>query len=189
MIQLRHIRAIATLCGLIAALAPAASYAVTTHHYVCADFSIAAGSPTCTSDIVHMSGTDGYVDTGGINLSGGTWYVTMTYTGSGDAQFRTNGTVTDGSYHVFSASLADYAYTVPSNADNRLKLEANSSFSGTLANICVSDTTGQCTVAPPPPSGMGGATSTIEQSQTNLAYAVYMFMIAMFGMVWLMRKH
>lgn len=36
---------------------------------------------------------------------------------------------------------------------------------------------------------IGGATSTIEQTQTNLAFAVYIFLISMFGMVWLMRKH
>lgn len=38
-------------------------------------------------------------------------------------------------------------------------------------------------------SGGSGATSTIEQSQENLAHAVYIFFIALFGMVWLMRKH
>jgi len=42
---------------------------------------------------------------------------------------------------------------------------------------------------PPPTPGSGGATSTIEQAQTNLFYAVTLFLAAFFGVIWLMRKH
>jgi len=40
-----------------------------------------------------------------------------------------------------------------------------------------------------PPIVGGGATSTVEQAQTNLYYAFVLFYISMFGMIWLMRKH
>jgi len=40
-----------------------------------------------------------------------------------------------------------------------------------------------------PPQGVGGATSTIEQAQSNLAHAFYLFLASTFFMVWLMRKH
>jgi len=48
-----------------------------------------------------------------------------------------------------------------------------------------------------PSAGGGGGTSTtststvssLEQSQTNLAYAFFIFLASMFFMVWLMRKH
>jgi len=39
----------------------------------------------------------------------------------------------------------------------------------------------------PPPDNY--ATSTIEQSQMNLALAVFMFHLSFFGMIWLLRKH
>jgi len=42
---------------------------------------------------------------------------------------------------------------------------------------------------PTPPFSGGGATSTIEQSQQNYVNSVYIFLIAMFGMIWLLRKH
>jgi len=46
---------------------------------------------------------------------------------------------------------------------------------------------------PPSPPGpryeYGGATSTIEQTQTNLFYAFVLFYFGMFGMIWLIRKH
>jgi len=41
------------------------------------------------------------------------------------------------------------------------------------------------------PSGgsTGGATSTVEQAQTNLAFAFAFFFVSFFGVIWLLRKH
>lgn len=41
----------------------------------------------------------------------------------------------------------------------------------------------------PPPVPLGGSTSTVEQSEQNLANATYIFFISVFLMIWLMRKH
>jgi len=44
---------------------------------------------------------------------------------------------------------------------------------------------------PPAPTStpIGGATSTVEQAQTNLFFAFVLFYASMFGIIWLMRKH
>jgi len=42
---------------------------------------------------------------------------------------------------------------------------------------------------PPPTPEIGGATSTIDQTQQNLSTAFYLFFIVFFGVVWLLRKH
>jgi len=42
---------------------------------------------------------------------------------------------------------------------------------------------------PPPPFEWGGATSSSDQAQQNLSTALIVFLISMFGMIWLMRKH
>jgi len=42
---------------------------------------------------------------------------------------------------------------------------------------------------PPPAPDLGGATSTVEQMQSNLGSAFYIFFIAFFGMVWLLSKN
>jgi len=42
---------------------------------------------------------------------------------------------------------------------------------------------------PPPPVELGGATSSVDQSQQNLSTAFALFLAAMFGMIWLLRKH
>jgi len=41
----------------------------------------------------------------------------------------------------------------------------------------------------PPPYQYGGATSTLEQAQSNLYNAFVLFFLSMFGMIWLIRKH
>lgn len=45
------------------------------------------------------------------------------------------------------------------------------------------------TVVTPPAVPLGGATSTLEQAETNLAYGFLIALASMFGMVWLLRKH
>jgi len=40
-----------------------------------------------------------------------------------------------------------------------------------------------------PPVVVGGATSTLDQAEQNLAFAIAFFLVSMFGMVWLIRKH
>jgi len=42
---------------------------------------------------------------------------------------------------------------------------------------------------PPAPVPLGGATSTIEQTQQNLGTAFAIFFACFFGMIWLLRKH
>jgi len=47
-------------------------------------------------------------------------------------------------------------------------------------------------VDPGPPSPdipLGGATSTIEQTQQNLSTAMIIFLVSFFGMLWILRKH
>jgi len=47
-----------------------------------------------------------------------------------------------------------------------------------------------CYQAPPDsPVVIGGATSTLEQGQDNLAQAFWLYLACFFGVVWLLRKH
>jgi len=43
--------------------------------------------------------------------------------------------------------------------------------------------------APAPDVPIGGATSTIEQAQSNLAWGFWFFFLSFFGVIWLLRKH
>jgi len=54
---------------------------------------------------------------------------------------------------------------------------------GLLYSITLSGTP----VSPDVP--LGGATSTLEQAQSNLAMAFWLFLACFFGVVWLLRKH
>jgi len=42
---------------------------------------------------------------------------------------------------------------------------------------------------PEPPMDLGGATSTPDQAQENLSTAFLLYFVAMFGMIWILRKH
>jgi len=65
-------------------------------------------------------------------------------------------------------------------------------YNGTVWGSYEGDTTltlyGASSTSPTPPD-LGGATSTVDQSQQNLANAVYIYLACFALMVWLMRKH
>jgi len=59
----------------------------------------------------------------------------------------------------------------------------------TFTTVLEEGTFFQGNAPPPPPVPLGGATSTLEQTQDNLYHSWILYYIAMFGMIWLMRKH
>lgn len=63
-------------------------------------------------------------------------------------------------------------------------------FAGSGASPYPDPITSGCYVPPDPPDiDIGGATSTIEQTQQNLSTAFFVFFISFLGVVWLLRKH
>jgi len=129
--------------------------ASTTHTYTCLDLST-TGSATCSGSTMNGVFTNGndqfiYDAAPALNLTVGTWYVTLVTT-------LTNGQISSsagGNTPVtISGSVNDQAITV-AVAGGGIAVRNNTGgakSAGTLTYLCVSDTTGVCTFVPPTPT-------------------------------------
>jgi len=99
-----------------------------------------------------------------------------------------------------SQNLAAYSWNTGSftgTVDGSYELVGvnSTSCNGLSYAACIAANTGvhisewDFTVGPAPTPSPVFATSTPDQAQQNLAAAVYIFLFAMFGMIWLLRKH
>jgi len=123
----------------------------------CTYFSTVGGGASCSgSTITLVAGGGGSLDAAdGITLPMGvTYYVSFVASGSGTGAVNCAGNAVDGSPTSFtSGSNVDLAINCPSsgNSWNSVFIQDNSSFSGTVTDICVATAGGDCTGPPPPP--------------------------------------
>jgi len=178
---------------LLMVAAPMSAGAVSTHNYTCADFSMFDGTPTgsCASDIVSLSGTGGAYDYGPpafpIPVSS-TWYLSLVYTGTGTGQATLICPSTDGPTVNLTGDLSDATIVAGTGGDCGLRLRANSSFSGDLSSICITDTLGGCGGGPSPTPTTTVATSSPDQIQQNLFFGWAIFYGSMFFVVWIFKR-
>jgi len=176
------------------------AHAATSHYFVCGD--LVLSGMTCSSDIFTVASGDAFHDGDGTPTIGSivypmldatNYYVSWNGTGTGNCTFNlwspTSGAIT--SYNGgCGGTHTDEVIKPGTGNSNANGLNFTSTFTGTIDSLCVTDTIGGCSAPPPPADATStAATSTIEQSQTNLAYAWFIFFFSFFGMIWLLRKH
>jgi len=173
---------------------PLVSDAFTTHNYVCSDFHSIAGGATCTGNTATYTGSGGYVFDntsigGNLSPSGGeSYYITFTASGSGTGYIQCGGSNNDGTPVSFSGSVTDQPFSCGSpNTSGGLVVGDNSSFVGTVTDICVSDTLGAC--APPtPPTPTSTSPMYVYNPNEDTFNIVLLFLMSAWGAVWLFRK-
>jgi len=118
------------------------------HEYVCSDMESAGGSPSCALDVFTMSGVDVYYDNSPLDFpltSGQTWYFSGTITGTGNLAISCKD---PGSWTgLVPGTYVDEPLTSCLDSVNNKGLYFNpqvNTFTGSIYNICVSDTIGEC---------------------------------------------
>jgi len=108
--------------------------------------------------------------------SANTWHEWHVYTDSGTCYVEIDGSPVVNA--PFSGGVTDFTSVIYT-------------WGGTATDYFVDDLIQTASTPPPPPdpSDFSGATSTMDQTQQNLFNMSYVFLICMFGMIWLMRKH
>jgi len=164
------------LFSLFLFLSPFTASAVFTHNFVCSDFTSFAGSPagTCTGSTISLTAGSGYVDNwvNGVNYftQGTTYYLSFLATGSGTGHANIASDATDSNVvNVVAGQTTETSLSGFTSGSTRLIFSANSSFSGTITNICVTDTIGQCPAVVPSSSS---ATTTPQPFGTTTTYHV-----------------
>jgi len=159
------------------------------HTYTCADFGTitvpcSGGVMTFTAAGQSASNSIGAYDLG----SAATVYVTATVVASGGTGVvGVRGDVND--YNTnFTTVLSDTSIANGGNSSAQFVIFDNNSFQGTVGDICVSDTPGECVPTPPTPEPVSTTTSSVDQTQQNLFNAYWSFLATMFFMVWLIRS-
>lgn len=147
--------------------------AAVTHNYICANWNLGGSPPaTCSGNVVTLNGNGTEAEGTGFNLSNSTtYYVSYTTVGSGNIRVSLRGNVNNSAEPNLSGSQSDYALTTGAgNSSIYLNFYDNTSFSGTLSGICITDTVGGC--VPAPPFVPSYATSTPQPFGTTTVYSV-----------------
>jgi len=143
-------------CGVLVALA-----STLPHEYDCTEFDFLQGGAGCSAGTITLVGGSSAVISGfyanadpNILNGGSDVYVTYTASGSGTGKMFSQsypGQV-QGSFIDFSAGTATITIPQPSTGDTNsgLVVYANSSFSGTITDICVGTTNPPVCSSPPP---------------------------------------
>jgi len=182
-------------------LLPTGVFAATTHHYTCDDFISGINPPSCSANVFTFAGDSGYRDSPAavFNLTAGTWYLNFTYSGTGN--FNVNGFATGDADHTGS----EIDYVVTTLFFTRIEIWDHTSFVGTISNVCVTDTPGDCA------SGGGGggsgngvfpdgsevfpgiATTTIvfsivDNPTQDFFNGMVLFLMCNFGLIWVFKS-
>lgn len=153
--SLRTKTLIATLMIAGSFIVPSSTYAATTHHYVCSDTTTGGGgiAPSCSGNTYSFIGVEGSLqDYPPVFLiPRGTWYLTATYSGSGTAHIQFLSGTDNNLYpdYTFTSSISDAVIDTTGSPgdDNRIEIgdrNGGGSFTGTLTDICITDTPGDC---------------------------------------------
>jgi len=141
------------VAGWVYLLLPLVSHASVTHIYTCSDLST-SGSATCSGGMmngVFTSSNDQFIYDALpiLNLTSGTWYVTLTTTlTSGSVSSSAGGNT---SVNI-TGSVTDLTVTVAVGGGGiaiRNQTGGGMYTAGTVTYLCVSDTAGQCSAPPP----------------------------------------
>jgi len=126
--------------------------------------------------------------------AGQTYYLTATVAGSGALDWGSNDGSSGPVYGHITGSYSEHPFTVTTAGtgglffDNRATSGFPGTFNGDVSAICLDDDGFSCGGSPPTPAvPLGGATSTVEQAESNLAMSFVIFFTAFFGTVWLLR--
>jgi len=162
------------------------AFAATTHHYVCSDFTFGSTASCTGSNVITLTGNNGYAfepGTPAITLSPGTWYVTTGFN-TGNFRIQTDSAPT---YATISSTVTDSPITVGNQTSVTLD-DSSGSFAATITDFCISDTVGGCGPGPSPVFPTGGATTTLEQTMANFNNGWWLYLCSFFGTIWLLRK-
>lgn len=148
--------------GLLLALLllPNIGWAATTHHYTCADIPQVAGSSGCSGDVWSFSGTsDAYLDyVPNYDMGTTNWYLTLNMTGTGSSVVVQGSSFGSPAVVHASSNLSDQPFDMSAAVGaNGIYLDARGTgWTGTISDLCITDTPGDCAPPPPPPSFGGG---------------------------------
>jgi len=186
-------------CGFI----PSTARASLTHTYSCGDFDTITGAASCHAGALTFTsaGTQvAYDDVGNTtfhwNLNqASTWYLTFTVTSpSGTGLYDCIGSTITCVQNSFTGDVSDQSFSItnPGNPNGGGIIFRNNSgaFSGTISNICITDTIGGCG------GGGGGGGNTIATSSGQLIdyvngdfYLLWtVFIGTMGGTIWFFRR-
>jgi hypothetical protein len=150
-----------TLGAFIFLLSPALVFAASTHHYVCSDFPTLGGA-TCSGGVVTFTPGNNYIsDTVPVftlNPPGGPWYISYTASSGSNIDIDYSG-------NHFSGTQTDTLLTGIFNPGLTMGNFGSSFYVGTIGDICITDTPGDCSAPPPPPpppSGIAGEITAAE---------------------------
>jgi hypothetical protein len=155
-----------TALSLLFLLSPLTALAAS-HTFTCADGITAVGGVVCTGTDTFDSfaSGNGYIGDKGTNYfpltSGGTYYLTVTYSGTGRVTFGNEGNISTPSNEVLpiTGSLLEQSFTAATGIDTitfyvyggtGVGGNAANNFDGSLSTICLDDDGVSCT--PPPPN-------------------------------------
>jgi len=175
------------------------------HVYTCADGLTGAGaSYDCTDDIFTLAsggGASSYTDTGGTVFTiadGTTYYISYNATRDGigpyDGRFRFDGDSgnTDNSWLWVSGDNVDVEIPDTTGIGDNGHILIYASTQGSIQNLCISDTLGECGGTPDPDPATTTATTTVQtvdNPSQNVFNGMLLFMLSMFFAIFLARKH
>jgi len=172
---------------------PLAASAAVTHHYVCADLSTTAGSPTCSNDAWTFSDVEiqTKTDISGavLDLQGGNWFVSWVQTGGEEIRYLCDNYPTSCSYNGHTATFVDQSWNVSGGTATGFSITNNVGGgdynNGVISEVCISDTVGACAS-----SGTATATSTsVDSAVDDLYHGVVIFLVGFWGVIWFFRKN
>lgn len=202
----------------------APQYASASYHlFTCTDGLTVAGGVSCSSPNIYDGFTAGagYVGDKPTNVypltSGGTYYLTVDYDGSGRITFGNEGDVSTPSTEILgiTGAVLEQSFTASTGTDNITFYfyggtgaggHASNNFTGELYRICLDDDGVSCTPPPPPPPPspiedifVGVATSSIYGTTTafiaiveipnlTLFLGILLFYLTFAGVVYFFRK-
>jgi len=187
--------------------------AATSYTMICADSGIwtSGGTFSCTgTDVLNFTaGTNAHLESSPSNYhltDNTTYYVSGTYSGTGNIAIGVGGDNVGSSYYTASASFSDVPLTYPNgNTANTGTLQfydgsgavcngVGCSFTGSLTTVCITDTIGGCGTPTPPqsngsfdPFGTTTSYTVITNPNQDFFNGMMLFMSGLFLILWLFK--
>lgn len=133
-----------------------------THNYTCSDFSTMGSDWSCASNVFTSSGVTGnslsdQATPRAFELGNDTtWYLSATISGTGRGEVNCEGSGNCDPWQYLYQSVSDMVIPQNGSAPSGLYIRSDNAaagggyanFSGTISNLCITDTIGGCATAP-----------------------------------------
>lgn len=172
--------------------------AATVYRYTsCGDLT-SGDSPACTAAVWSKGSAFSLIDnTNSKPLAAGTWYISATVTGGGTpfriTCYEYSGSVCNTYGTLSSGTNTDVSFTINSGSSVGIYLWGQSS--GSIGDICVTDTAGGCAATPVGPDAsyaiFGTSTATyqiVDNPTADTFYLLVLFTSWFFGIYWVFSK-